>query len=249
MNFFILASTPAPFDFSQIFRNFESRWYFYLTLLVVLIAIIGSFFIKKQNVRNHLTKTQKLVYTAMLSALCFVANLLTIKITDDLQISLVATVGFISGYLLGAGCGFTCAFVGDLLCGIVSPLGAYNPIIGIGTAMFGFVPGIVFNYFRGNKYVKVVVSYVLTTLITSFGINVLGFNLMFSMPLEGLLWAFPWKLLTQALNAGISIGVILLLPKILPKTKFVLNEVEKVIPLQKDNFVSEESAVEINSEE
>ena len=216
----LLASVTA-FDFAKIFGNLQKRWYYYLALFVV-IAIIVVVTLLQKNRRNNLSPTQKIVYTAVMSSLCFLANYYTIKVSDVLQISLVATVGFLSGYMLGSGLGFASAFIGDLICGIVAPFGAYNPIIGIGTGLWGFIPGVLFNNLRINQIITAVISFILCFIFNSFLVNTLGLSLMYSMTFESLLVLLPTKLLVVAINAVISILLMLTLRKILPKHKFHL---------------------------
>ena len=216
----LLASVTA-FDFAGIFGNLQKRWYYYLALFVV-IAIIVVVTLLQKNRRNNLSPTQKIVYTAVMSALCFLANYYTIKVSDVLQISLVATVGFLSGYMLGSGLGFAAAFIGDLICGIVAPFGAYNPISGIGTGLWGFIPGVLFNNLRINQIITAIISFILCFIFNSFLVNTLGLSLMYSMTFEGLLVLLPTKLLVVAINAVISILLMLTLRKILPKHKFHL---------------------------
>lgn len=212
---------PAPFDFGAIFSNIFTEWYYYL-FLVVAVVIVILFAIKRPTERNNLSDTQKIVYCAVLSALAFIANYFTIKVSDALQISLVATVGFIAGYLLGAGWGFAVSFIGDFICGIVAPFGAYNPIIGIGTGFWGFVPGVIFSFNGGNKYLKAIISFIISFVVNSFAVNTLGLALMYSLNFNSLLALLPVKLLTVTINACLCIGVISLLPRILPKNKFNL---------------------------
>ncbi len=202
-----------PFDFAKIFGNFTKKWYYYLVLFIALALVTLFAFTKKQN-RNNFGKTQKLVYTAVFSALCFVANYFTIKISDAFQISLVATVGFVSGYVLGAGLGFTAAFVGDLICGIVAPFGAYNPIIGIGTGLWGFIPGVIFTCIRCNEYIKAGISFVLCFILNSFFVNTLGLSLMYSMTFESLLVLLPLKLAVCAINTVVSMLLMTALARI-----------------------------------
>ncbi|MBE7086871.1 MAG: folate family ECF transporter S component [Clostridiales bacterium] len=213
---------PVAFDFVAIFGNVVDKWYFYLALIVFL-ALLTVYCLVKKPECNALTSTQKLVYTAILSALCFMANYFTIKVSDLWQISLVSCVGFIAGYLLGGGYGFAAAFIGDLICGIVAPFGAYNPIIGMGTGLFGFVPGVIFSHFRnGNKYVKVIISFAICFLLNSFVVNTLGLSLMYGMSFESLLVLLPLKLATTAVNMVICILAVTFLPKILPRSKFFI---------------------------
>ena len=217
---FLLLKVQA-FDFAGIFSNISKRWYFYLVLGVVLFLLTGYAFFSKKK-RNNLSATQRLVYVAVLSALAFVANSSfgTIHISDGLQISLVATVGFIAGYLLGPVDGFAVSFIGDFICGIVMPFGAYNPIIGIGTGLWGFVPGVIFKYFKGNDIVKAIISFAICFILNSFAINTFGLSVMYSMSFESLLVLLPIKLATVVINAVVSCLLVVALKKVLPKSKF-----------------------------
>lgn len=207
------------FDFAKIFGNIGKRWYYYVAL-VVFIAFIVVFMLKSKKNRNSLSSTQKLVYTAVFSALSFVANYFTIKVSDLFQISFVATTGFVAGYLLGGGLGFVASFIGDLICGIVAPFGAYNPIIGIGTGLWGFIPGVIFTSFKGNDYLKTAISFIVCFFLNSFVVNTLGLSLMYTMTFESLLVLLPGKLAVVAGNCVISCLLVTILPRVLPKDKF-----------------------------
>ena len=211
----------SAFDFEGIFSNILTRWYYYLALLL-FVAFVIVFSIFKKKKRNNLTDTQKIAYTAMFSALCFLSNYFTIKASDVLQISLVATTGFIAGYMMGSGLGFLSAFLGDLICGIIAPLGAYNPIIGIGTGLWGFIPGLLFESFDFNNYVKIVVAFVLGFVFNSFLVNTFGLWLMYPKYYEinALLVLLPYKLIVVLGNLIVSLFIFELLKKVLPKNKF-----------------------------
>ena len=208
------------FDFASIFKTIRTKWYYYVALAVFVILLFSFFFFKKQPKRHDLTKTQKICYVSVLAALATVSNIFDIKISDEFQISLVATVGFITGYMLGGGYGFAVCFIGDLLGAIVNPHGPYNPIIGIGTGLWGLIPGIAFFYFKGNGYVKTVISFVIGFLLVSAGINIVGFCLMYPTyyTFEALLPTLPLKLAVVALNCAICLGLVSALPRIIKST-------------------------------
>ena len=216
-------SFDKSFDFSYIFKTIITKWYYYLVLAVVIALIICLLFIKKQSKRNNLSRTQKIVYTGILSSFCALANILDIPVNASLQLSLVATVGFVAGYLLGGGLGFAVCFIGDLVGGIVAPKGPYNPIIAIGTGLWGLIPGLAFTFFRGNDIVKIIISYILGFLIISLGINTIGYALMYPK-YTTLLYSLsmsPFKLISVVVNAILSIGLLITLKKVLPKDKFI----------------------------
>ena len=219
MSNFMLA--VSAFDFKGIFSNILTRWYYYLALLLFVVFVITFSLLKKKK-RNNLSHTQKIAYTAMFSALCFLSNYFTIKASDVLQISLVATTGFVAGYMMGSGLGFLSAFLGDLICGIIAPFGAYNPIIGIGPGLWGFIPGLLFETFEFNKYVKIVISFVLGFIFNSFLVNTFGLWLMYPKfyEINALLVLLPYKLIVVLGNLIVSIFIAELLDKVTPKNKF-----------------------------
>lgn len=219
--FNLLANSNA-FNFGYIFKTIVSKWYYYVSLIVFIILLLSFFFIKKQPTKNALTKTQKISYISVLAALATVANIFDIKISDEFQISLVATVGFIAGYTLGGGYGFAVCFIGDLLGALINPHGPYNPIIGIGTGLWGLIPGIAFTYFKGNDYIKTAISFILGFLLVSAGINLIGFCLMYPTyyTFEALLPTLPLKLAVAAVNAAVCFALVSAMPRIIPKAKF-----------------------------
>lgn len=218
----LLVSFDKSFDFAYIFKTFVTKWYYYLTLLVVLLVIVFLFFIRKKTKRNNLTSTQKLVYVSVLASICAIANMFDIPINESLQLSFVATVGLVSGYLLGAGPAFMVCFIGDLIGGIIIPKGPYNPIIGIGTGLWGLIPGLAFEYFKGKDVAKIIVSLLLGFLIVSLGVNTIGYALMYpKYTTLALSFAMlPFKAISVVVNVFISILLVRKFKRILPKSKF-----------------------------
>lgn len=220
----------APFDFGAIFKNFLSKWYWYLALLLFITLLILFFLFKKKKTTG-LSSTQKICYTAVLAALATLSNIFDVKISDAWQISLVATVGFISGYLLGGGCGFAVCFIGDLLAGIITPHGAYNPIIAIGTGLWGLIPGLIFSNFKVNKYFALTLSFLLCSVLISGVINTYGIYMMYGTgkTFAYYLALYPLKLATCGANFVVSVFFVRVCGRIFPEGKFAFNysEVDK----------------------
>jgi ECF transporter S component (folate family) len=166
------------FDFLYIFKSVVTKWYLYLALALVIIGVVLFACLIKQPKRNNLSKTQSLAYVAMLSALSVAVNVLQIP-TPLAQLSLVATVCCIAGVLLGPVNGFAVALIGDLIAGIVAPMGIYSPIIGIGTSLFGLVPGVIFAFFKGKDWIKAIIAFAITFVLTSFILNTIGLCLIY----------------------------------------------------------------------
>lgn len=213
--------TDKSLNFSYLFKNFFSKWYFYVIAVSIIALIFLSLcLLRKREGRNNLTKTQKIVYTAILSAISFVVNSFTLPVSNVLSISFIATIGFIAGYVLGPGLGFTSAFIGDFLCAIIFPNGPYSPIINVGTALWGYIPGLLFVLNKKREVFNLVVSFVLGFFLNSFCVNTVGLTLMYQIPFNTLLLALPIKLLVVVINFIISFGLLTVLKRVLPKTKF-----------------------------
>lgn len=219
--FFDGVQIDKAFKFSYIFKSIVSRWYLYLALVLIVVAVIVFICIKKPPKRNNLSKTQKIAYISMLTALSVVVNVLQIS-TSFAQLSFVATICFVAGVLLGPIEGFSVAFIGDLIAAIVAPMGIYSPIIGLATGLFGLVPGIVFAYFRGNIWVKTIISFIVTFVLSSLLLNTIGLSLIYTKVyvLTERLALLPFTLLFHTINCVLSVFIIKLLKRVLPKDKF-----------------------------
>ena len=214
-------NVPHPFDIADIFRNIKARWYVYVIVAFIVLVIIAFTLLKKKS-RNNLSNTQKIVYTAMMTALCFLANYLTITISEMFQISLIVSVGFVSGYVLGSGLGFASAFIGDLICAIVRPSGVYSPIINLGSGLMGFIPGLIFERIKINDYIRTVISIVTVFIISSVLVNTIGLCVLYGFPMEIYIVRLPLTAVSTAINGVVCFGLISVLPRILPKGKFNL---------------------------
>lgn len=215
----LLLDFSHAFDFSYIFKNIGSRWYFYVVGLVLLTGVLLLTVFLKPKKRHDLNKTQTLVYVAILSAVAFLANVFDIPVSGSLQISLIATVGFAAGYLFGGGVGFAVCFIGDLLGALVCPKGAYNAVIGFGTGLWGLIPGLFFGFGAQKKHetLKLILSFLAGFALVSAGVNSLGLYVMYGFNDFATL---PFKAITVLVNAFLSYGLMKIFPRVLPKDKF-----------------------------
>ena len=213
------------FDFLYIFKSIVTKWYLYVALVLVIIGVVLFACLCKQPKRNSLSRTQKIAYIAIMSALCVAVNVLQIP-TPLAQLSLVATVCFIAGVLLGPVEGFSVALIGDLIAGIVAPMGVYSPIIGIGTSLLGLVPGVIFAYFKGKDWLKAIIAYLITFVLTSFILNTIGLCLIYPKyyVLTERMLLLPITFLFHMLNCGLSILLIKTFKRVLPNGKFVIDK-------------------------
>lgn len=214
------------FDFNAIFGNIVTKWYYYVILAFFLFALLLFFLIRKPLKRNNLSKTQKITYVSILTALCVLCNVLTFFPVSHLSLSFTATLCFVSGYILGAKCGFAIGFIGDLIGAILFPQGAYNPFIGIASGFLGFIPGLLFEKLRINKYVIVFISFILMFIVCTAGLNTFGLWLVYGKG-KKTFWVYliarlPAQSMVMLCNFILCLIVISVLPRILPKDKFNL---------------------------
>lgn len=216
------------FDLKVVFGNFLSRWYYYLVLGLFVVALVLFLFFKKQPKRNNLTETQKLTYTSVLTTLSVLANILTFYVVPNrYAVSFIAIPCFAAGYLLGAGAGFAVGFIGDLVGVMIAPAGAYLPLIGIASGLWGFIPGVIFSYFKGKPIVKTVISFIICFVICSAFLNTLAnwLYVVIDRNSATTFWVYlgirVWfQAIVCAVNCLICILLTAVLPRILPKDKF-----------------------------
>ena len=216
----------SSFDFSAIFGNIIEKWYLYLPLLLIIGLFIALFFVKDKE-RNYLSNTQKLVYTAMLTALCTILNcFITFYPQNYIAISFNSTICFVAGLLLGYKRGFCVGFLGDLIGAIIFPQGVYNPLIGLASGLFGFIPGLLFDKFRINKYLLTVISSIITLILCTCFLNTFGLWLIYGLGKKTffayLFVRLPWQTFVAVGNAVLCLLLVAFLPKVLPKNKFNL---------------------------
>ncbi len=226
--------TPSAFDFATIFSTVTKFWYFYLALLVIIVGLVLFFIFVKPIKRDKLTHTQRLVYIAVLTAICTVANcFLTIPITPNNSLSFTITVCFIAGYLLGAKAGFVVGFVGDLIGCIIFPQGVYLPLMSVASGLYGMIPGLLFSYFNSDKkfnnYLKTIISAILIYGICSLVLNSISLWLLYSSKAFSayLIVRLPFMSINAVMNCALCLLIVGVLPRILPNSKFVFEGYKK----------------------
>ncbi|MBQ3495798.1 MAG: folate family ECF transporter S component [Clostridia bacterium] len=174
-----LANKIGAFSILEIFANIVTEWYYYLVLfgIIGLVVLLCVLYPPKHTVK--LEGSKKIAVTAMLVALAFIANV-GASGPDLWKFSFVPTVSFIAGLVLGPGGGFTVGFLGDLIAGIIAPQGPYNPIIAIASSLWGFIPGVIFGYFRKHFILNTVISYVIGFIVCSLFLNTSATYFMYS---------------------------------------------------------------------
>lgn len=216
---------PSAFDFKAIFANFLSEWYYYLAFILIVLTVIFLVVKFKPQEKVELKKTHKLSIIAILSALCVIANIFSFG-SDFVKFSFVSVVCFIAGFTLGPIGGLAVGFIGDFLAGIIFPFGVYNPIIALGSALFGFIPGIIFHYFKGNNIIKTVVSFIICYVVCSVLLNTTATYFMYlhgnSAKYQTVFAYLVARVPTTAITQGINLVISILLLPALNKIKETL---------------------------
>lgn len=173
-----------------------------------------------------LSKTHKITYTAILSALSVVANIFSIQMlgtSNYLSFAYIPT--FIAGIYLGVWSGGMVGLVGDVLGCLIMPQGVWNPIITLATMLLGVLPALVWKVTTNTNWhniYKLVLSLMLCGIVCTSGLNTLGLWLMYGNG-KGyciyLVARLPFQLLMISVN-GILLQILLstkVIDKLLPQ--------------------------------
>lgn len=130
------------------------------------------------------SKTKRIAYIAVVSALLVVCNMFFEFKFADVQFSLTIFFSAFTGVVIGPLFGFAAAFLGDLVGFLYNSGGyPYMPWIGIAMGTIALISGLIFNApifkFRGGEYVKLTIISILTLAICTIGINTTAFWVLY----------------------------------------------------------------------
>ena len=131
------------------------------------------------------SKTQRLAYVAIMTALCVVCNMFFEFKFADTQFSLTICFSALTGLIIGPLYGFVACFLGDLVGFLYNSGGyMYMPWIGLAMGMVALISGLIMNLFdfkvKYAVYIKLTIVCVLTFLICTVGINTTAFWLIYN---------------------------------------------------------------------
>lgn len=131
------------------------------------------------------SKTQKIAYIAIVTALTVVCNMFFEFKLADTQFSLTIFFSAMAGLIIGPLFGFVACFLGDLVGFLYNSGGfMYMPWIGLSMGLVAFIAGLVMNgisfKFKGATYVKLAIVSLLTFLVCTVGINTTAFWLVYN---------------------------------------------------------------------
>lgn len=209
--------------------------FFIIFTLATIIVLSVAYTLRTQRV--NVTPTKRVTYTALFAALAVVLNVFTIQTgIKYFVISFVAVPCFVGGVLLGPYCGFVIGFLGDLLGAVINPFGAYMPLIGIASGLWGFIPGAIIRLGSNNsiKYIfkqggsslitvkgvtqgyisyiaKTIISFALCLVICTAFLNTYALYLLYGNGRTFwvyLMVRFPMQSVVSVINCGICIILI-----------------------------------------
>lgn len=167
--------------------------------------------------------TKKLAYVAVLTAIAIVLNIFSfdIGLPYSLKLSFVALPCFIAGAFLGPIYGFSVGFLGDFLGFLIRPFGNYIPLIGVATGLLGLLPGLIFRFTKLNDNIKIALSFVLSLIICTAGVNTFALWHYFSGHSKTF-WAYlvlrlPFQSIIMVINATLAYTVFFPLKKYVMK--------------------------------
>ncbi len=181
--------------------------------------------------------TKMIAAMSVLSALGIIlGKLLAFNITEFMRFSLENLSIILSGIAFGPICGLLVGAVQDLV-GSVMVGYAINPIITLGSALIGFISGLVFRYTRKLSLIPRTAAAVASAhLIGSVFIKSAGLAVFYSLP-YGV--TVMWRLLNYTIVGVIEcITLILLL-----KSKQLLSQIKKLHPESELNTIKPEHMI------
>ena len=134
---------------------------------------------------RNCSKTQKIAYIAIVTALTVVCNMFFEFKLADTQFSLTIFFSAMAGMIIGPLFGFVACFLGDLVGFLYNSGGfMYMPWIGLSMGLVAFIAGIIVNgvnlKFKGAIYVKLAIVSLLTFLVCTVGINTTAFWIIYN---------------------------------------------------------------------
>lgn len=132
-----------------------------------------------------LSRTKKIAYIAIMTALEVVCNMFFEFKLADTQFSLTIFFSAMAGFIIGPLFGFVACFLGDLVGFLYNSGGfMYMPWIGLSMGMVALISGFIVNgidfKFKGAIYVKLAITAVLTFLVCTVAINTTAFWIIYN---------------------------------------------------------------------
>ena len=137
------------------------------------------------EVLENCSKTQKIAYVALFTALCVVCNMFFEFKFADTQFSLTIFFSALTGMVIGPVYGFVACFLGDLVGFLYNSGGfLYMPWIGLSMGLVAFFAGIVMSSLSVNNkfatYIKIAVVCIVTFLLCTIAINTTAFWILYN---------------------------------------------------------------------
>ena len=115
--------------------------------------------------------TKRIAYLSLITAISVIMNALTLTVPGSgVAIAFTYIPNFLAGYFFGPGAGFIVGVLGDILGCIIWPKGAWLPLLTLSAGLMGAIPGLVRYIPLKHRWI-ILISYVLTYLVCSAGIN------------------------------------------------------------------------------
>ena len=180
------------------------------------------------NAKKVFPSVRALAFCAILVAFSVIGKLLNIGIGNYLRLSLentpVIAAGIIGGPIAGALTGAAADIIGCILHGYV-----ISPIITIGMAVMGFIPGVLNLLFFKNsrKLSKYMIICLVSYLCASVIIKSIGLSLYYGTEMKWLMLRIPFAAANAVADALIIYAVSRTADRYLSKTGLFSRESEK----------------------
>ncbi|MBQ9756331.1 MAG: ECF transporter S component [Clostridia bacterium] len=181
------------------------------------------------------TKTQRIAYVAIMTALTVICNMFFEFKLADTQFSLTIFFSAMTGIIIGPLFGFVAGFLGDLVGFLYNSGGfVYYPWIGVSMGLVALISGLIVNAlplkFKGGIYVKLFLVSVFTFGVCTVGINTTFFWILYNMKRTPYLIYLNTRLFVQGQiwNSVVNYLLIFLLYPLIVRIKTILIKRKKI---------------------
>ena len=181
------------------------------------------------------TKTQRIAYVAIMTALTVICTMFFEFKLADTQFSLTIFFSAMTGIIIGPLFGFVAGFLGDLVGFLYNSGGfVYYPWIGVSMGLVALISGLIVNAiplkFKGGIYVKLVLVSIFTFGVCTVGINTTFFWILYNMRRTPYLIYLNTRLFVQGQiwNSVVNYLLIFLLYPLIVRIKTLLIKRKKI---------------------
>lgn len=130
---------------------------------------------------KELKETSNITLCAMLIALCVITSFLSFYVTNAIKVSFTFIFIALIGMKFGPVIAGSAAFLTDVIQYIVKPVGPFQPLIALGSAITGIIYGI-YLYKSKTSLLRIILSCATVTTVVGCLLNTYALSILYGTP-------------------------------------------------------------------